>query len=306
MLKCPKCDYQIDNINSLRIHAAKQHKISSKDLYHAVVSQGMPAVCKCGCGEETSFISLQKGYNDYVQGHASRVNNNWGHNDAAFQKSLDTRRKMWESGDIKGWCAGLTKEDPRVAAIIQKMNTPERAEKISKALTGKKKSDDHKKKISENMSAYWSSEANRSKQSFRQAECIRNGMLTKATRVHGFYENSSKSSSSVYYRSLFELNAILHLEKDEKVSSYKFEPFRIEYRHDDKVRYYIVDCLVEYRDGRKVLIEFKPNCHIGDAKNQAKFSAASTFALNEGMTFEVWSEKTHPFLSAPVPSPDIL
>lgn len=305
MLKCPKCDYQIDNINSLRIHAAKQHKISSKDLYHAVVSQGMPAVCKCGCGEETSFISLQKGYNDYVQGHASRVNNNWGHNDAAFQKSLDTRRKMWESGDIKGWCAGLTKEDPRVAAIIQKMNTPERAEKISKALTGKKKSDDHKKKISENMSAYWSSEANRSKQSFRQAECIRNGMLTKATRVHGFYENPSKSSSSVYYRSLFELNAILHLEKDEKVSSYKFEPFRIEYRHDDKVRYYIVDCLVEYRDGRKVLIEFKPNCHIGDAKNQAKFSAASTFALNEGMTFEVWSEKTHPFLSA-VPSPDIL
>lgn len=306
MLKCPKCDYQIDNINSLRIHAAKQHKISSKDLYHAVVSQGMPAVCKCGCGEETSFISLQKGYNDYVQGHASRVNNNWGHNDAAFQKSLDTRRKMWESGDIKGWCAGLTKEDPRVAAIIQKMNTPERAEKISKALTGKKKSDDHKKKISENMSAYWSSEANRSKQSFRQAECIRNGMLTKATRVHGFYENPSKSSSSVYYRSLFELNAILHLEKDEKVSSYKFEPFRIEYRHDDKVRYYIVDCLVEYRDGRKVLIEFKPNCHIGDAKNQAKFSAASTFALNEGMTFEVWSEKTHPFLSAPVPSPDTL
>lgn len=301
MLKCPKCDYQVDNINSLRIHAAKQHKFSSEELYLAVVSGGVRGTCKCGCGEPTSFMSLQKGYNDYVQGHASRVNNNWGHNDAAFQKSLDTRRKMWESGDIKGWCAGLTKEDPRVAAIIQKMNTPERAEKISKSLTGKKKSDVHKKKISENMSVYWSSEANRSKQSFRQAECIRNGMLTKATRVHGFYENPRKSSSPVYYRSLFELNAVLHLEKDENVVSYKFEPFRIEYTHEEKVRHYIVDCLVEYHDGRKVIIEFKPNCHIGDAKNQAKFSAASAYAISEGMAFEVWSEKTHPFLSSSAP-----
>lgn len=297
MFKCPNCDYEIDSINSLRIHCAKIHKISSEDLYLKVVSDGIKPICKCGCGKNTSFQSLTKGYNEFLQGHVARIKNNWGHNSEAFEKSIKTRRRMWETGEIRGWCAGLTKEDPRVAAIIEKMNTPERADKISKSLKGKKKSDDHKKKIAVNMSAYWSIEENRSKQSLRQAECVKNGMITKATRVHGYYKNPKKSNCDIYYRSLFELNAIIHLENNENIKSYKFEPFRIKYDYEEKVRYYIIDCLIEYQDNQKSIIEIKPNCHIRDPKNQSKFLAAKEFADKNCMTFEVWTEKTHPFLA---------
>ena len=209
MFKCPECEYQHENLNSLRIHASKMHKISSEDLYLSVVLGGDKPTCICGCGEFTKFNGLIAGYSEYRQGHVARIINNWGHNEKAQEKSQNTRREMWKNGEIKAWCKGLTKEDPRIQAIIQKMNTPERAQKLSKALTGVPKSQSHRAKIRQNMRDYWSKEENKSKQSKRQSESIMNGMLTKVTRVHGYYEDAKKSSKlPVYYRSNFELNAI--------------------------------------------------------------------------------------------------
>jgi len=113
--KCPKCDYETDSLNSLRIHAAKQHKLPSEELYLAVVSSsGVRPTCKCGCGGPTKFVTLQKGYSEFILGHAARVNNNWGHNQAAFEKSLAKRRNegLWNRDP---WNRGLTKEtDERV------------------------------------------------------------------------------------------------------------------------------------------------------------------------------------------------
>ena len=205
---------------------------------------------------------------------------------------------MWKNGEIQGWCKGLTKDDPRIALIIKKMNTPERSEKISKALTGKLKSESHKQKISEHMKSYWGKEINRERQSLEQAERIKNGLLTKCTRVHGYFSNHKKSTRpNVYYRSLFELNAILHLESHEDVISYTFEPYNIEYSFDGKIRHYIVDCLIEHKDGKKLIVEFKPSCHVIHEKNVAKFQSAEIFANENGFKFEVWTEKTHNFLS---------
>jgi|694.fasta_scaffold46071_5 hypothetical protein len=299
MLKCPQCDFQIESINSLRIHASKKHDISSEDLYIQVVLKGIKPTCECGCGSDTKFNGLVNGYSKFVWGHASKVNNNWGHNKEAFKKSLTTRRKMWENGEIQGWCKGLTKDDPRIASIIEKMNTPERSEKISRSLTGKSKSESHKQKISEHMKSYWGKETNRERQSLEQAERVKNGLLTKCTRVHGYFNNSKKSSKpNVYYRSLFELNAILHLESNEDVISYTFEPYNIEYSFEGKIRHYIIDCLIEYKDGTKRIVEFKPNCHVTHDKNVAKFQSAQKFATENGFIFEIWTEKSHRFLSS--------
>lgn len=297
LYNCPSCDFNSDNINSLRIHASKRHHISSEDLYLHVILSGVKPTCKCGCGSTTKFNGLVLGYSEYVRGHAARVNNNWGHNESAREKSIETRREMWKNGEIKGWCAGLTKNDPRIAAIVQKMNTPERARKISDALSGRPKSEDHKGKISQHMKEYWSKEENRVEQSRRQAECIKDGMLTKATRVHGYYENPTKSNKHVYYRSMFELNAVLFMEADNSIVSYTMEPCTIQYNLDDSVRHYVIDCLIEYLDGRKMFVEFKPSCHMSDPKNVAKFKAAHSFAVKNGASFEIWTEKTHPFLS---------
>lgn len=299
MLKCSECDFQIENINSLRIHASKKHGISSEDLYIQVVLKGIKPTCECGCGSDTKFNGLVNGYSKFAWGHASKVNNNWGHNKEAFKKSLITRRKMWENGEIQGWCKGLTKEDPRIASIIEKMNTPERSKKISRSLTGKSKSESHKQKISEHMKSYWGEETNRERQSLEQAERVKNGLLTKCTRVHGYFNNPKKSSKpNVYYRSLFELNAILHLESNEDVNSYTFEPYNIEYSFEGKIRHYIIDCLIEYKNGTKRIVEFKPSCHITHEKNVAKFESAQKFASENGFIFEIWTEKSHRFLSS--------
>jgi hypothetical protein len=121
-MHCPKCDYHVESINSLRIHAAKQHCLPSEELYLAVVSGGIKPTCKCGCGETTSFISLQKGYNEFIQGHAARVNNNWGHNAAAREKSLKKRRDegLWSKDP---WNRGKTKEtDARLARAGETMS----------------------------------------------------------------------------------------------------------------------------------------------------------------------------------------
>jgi len=299
MLKCPDCDFQIENINSLRIHASKKHDISSEDLYIQVVLKGIKPTCECGCGSYTKFNGLVNGYSKFVWGHASKVNNNWGRNKDAFEKSIATRRRMWENGEIQGWCKGLTKDDPRIASIIKKMNTPERSKKISKSLAGKSKSESHKQKISEHMKSYWGEETNRERQSLEQAERVKNGLLTKCTRVHGYFSNHKKSTrQNVYYRSLFEFNAILHLESNEDIVSYTFEPYNIEYSFEGKIRHYIVDCLVEYSDGTKRIVEFKPNCHVTHDKNIAKFQSAQKFANDNGFIFEIWTEKSHKFLSS--------
>jgi hypothetical protein len=298
MFKCPKCEFSVKNINSLRIHASKRHDLGSQELYTEIFLGGNKPTCKCGCGTFTKFHGLSKGYSEYAWGHSAKVNNNWGNNEAAKEKSLAARREMWKNGEITVWCKGLTKEDPRVSVIITKMNTPERAQKIANALKGVNKSDSHKQKIAENMKSYWSCEENRAKQSRRQAECVKNGMLTKATREHGYFENPTKSTNtSVYYRSLFELNAIIFLEGNDDVTFYSVEPYRIEYAYEGKTRNYIIDYMIKYQDGRKVLVEIKPSCHTVNPINIAKFDAAIKFAIEHGMTFETWTEKTHPFLS---------
>ena len=148
------------------------------------------------------------------------------------------------------------------------------------------------------MKSYWSEETNRERQSLEQAERVKNGLLTKCTRIHGYFDNHKKSSQpNLYYRSLFELNAILHLESSEDVISYTFEPYNIEYFFDGKTRHYIVDCLIEYEDGTKSIVEFKPSCHVVHEKNIAKFRAAEKFANENGFRVEVWTEKSHGFLS---------
>jgi hypothetical protein len=300
MFNCPNCDYSNDSLNSLRIHASKSHKISSEELYLNVYDKTKP-LCLCGCGNNTKFKNLFEGYNDYVLGHASRIKNNWGHNEKAQEKSQEKRREMWKNGEIKHWCEGLTIEDPRIQNLMKKVNTPERAKKISKSLKGVPKSEIHKEKIKSNMQKYWSSEINRSFQSERQAICVMNGMLTKATKVYGYYENPTKSKKpKVYYRSNFELNAIKYFEENDSILSYEIEPLRISYDYDGKIRNYILDFAVEKNDGNKVLIEIKPSCYTNYKKykvNEAKFEAAKKFALENGYEFEIWTEKTHSFLS---------
>jgi hypothetical protein len=104
----------------MRIHCQKSHDLSARSLYSQLfLPDGKEPTCACGCGEPTNFISLQKGFSTYILGHASSVNNNWGHNKIAQEKSLKKRRDegLWSKNP---WNRGKTKEnDPEFAKISE-------------------------------------------------------------------------------------------------------------------------------------------------------------------------------------------
>lgn len=118
---CPVCkEYQSSDLDSIRIHSQKKHKLSSIELYSHLFLDGAEVKCACGCGQTPKFWSLQRGFAKYVLGHAARVNNNWGHNETAKEKSLKKRRDegLWSRDP---WNRGKTKEnDSRFREIAEK------------------------------------------------------------------------------------------------------------------------------------------------------------------------------------------
>lgn len=103
----------------------------------------------------------------------------------------------------------------------------------------------------------------------------------------------TKKGGEVSFRSTWEETVALMLDADENVLAFKHEPFSIPYSKEadyESIRRYIPDFLVQYTDGRKVLVEIKPKCFVGAAVNVAKFSAAREHCFKHDMTFEVWTQ----------------
>lgn len=95
-------------------HLKKDHGLLFSEYYHKyMIKTSEIPKCKCGCGQEMKW--KKSGYTEYAKGHYSRVHNNWGHNPKAIEKSAETRRKQFASGERQVWNNGLTKEsDERV------------------------------------------------------------------------------------------------------------------------------------------------------------------------------------------------
>jgi len=136
---CPK---SFEKINSLSVHYRNIHKNPVKDLYIHHYLNGIEPKCGCGCGSAVKFLDITRGFTKYVRGHASRVKNNF-NTEKSKINSLKTRKKMLEEGTWKPfasnetgnvWNAGLTKDDPRVAAAIEKRETAEYKKKSSQRM----------------------------------------------------------------------------------------------------------------------------------------------------------------------------
>lgn len=190
-LKCKECNREFETLDSLRRHRVQKHKISAEQTYIDYILNGVEPKCKCGCGNKTNFLSIEKGFVDYILGHAARVNNNWGHNTEALKKSHATQKKMYEEGTLKVWNDGLTISDDRVKRNIEKvMANPERSNNISKALSGIPKSEEHIKKIKEHSKLRWSNQEERDKQSKKViARLIKNNYRNPKTKLEIRFEN---------------------------------------------------------------------------------------------------------------------
>lgn len=128
MYSCPFCNfvnpdviYTNESLDSLRIHVTKRHRRSSRELYIALFLDDKEPTCACGCGTNSKFWGIRKGFATFCRGHVARIRNNWGHNARALAKSCASRRTNIAAGKWLVWNKGRTKEtDPRLAEAGRK------------------------------------------------------------------------------------------------------------------------------------------------------------------------------------------
>jgi very-short-patch-repair endonuclease len=189
-IECEICEKEFTSILGLSKHNSQKHHMCAEETYIEYELKGIKPTCKCGCGEEVNFLSIKKGYVEFVRGHASRINNNWGHNLKAMEKSKETQRLMHESGDLKMWNDGLTIDDPRVRDNIDKvMANPNRSKKISDALSDVPKSEEHKQKLSNIANIRWSDPKEREAQRFRRLKYFRTSQSRKRSKLEQFFDD---------------------------------------------------------------------------------------------------------------------
>lgn len=152
MEKCHFCNREFNTNAGLLRHVYNTHKMKSLDYKVLTEYNGVWPTCKCGCGEKVNWSAEFKRFNDYKRGHIARIHNNWGHNKKAIENSTKTRKKLASEGKWKVWNDGKSYEELKGKEwsdtfIKQIVDDKERAKKISKSLTGKSKSEEHKIKI---------------------------------------------------------------------------------------------------------------------------------------------------------------
>ena len=94
------------------------------------------------------------------------------------------------------------------------------------------------------------------------------------------------------YKSSYEKKAFIKLDEDDNVLKYEYESLAINYDNPIKniTGSYLIDLIVHYKDGRRKLIEIKPNKWLQDPVVAAKIAAGLDFAIKNNMEFEVWEE----------------
>ena len=143
---CKECGKEYDKLESVRKHRSMVHKMGSEDSYLHYILNDVKPLCECGCGDTPSFKGCSIGYLTYLPGHHMRIKgkNNFQATPESKIKSAATQKAKYASGELVQWNTGLTKDDPRVLDNMLKINTPERAAKISIAHTGKVHSAEHR------------------------------------------------------------------------------------------------------------------------------------------------------------------
>jgi len=95
------------------------------------------------------------------------------------------------------------------------------------------------------------------------------------------------------YRSSWELKMYKWMDMNTEVEYWSTEPFAIEYisPKDGQKHRYFPDVLMKLKDGRKYLIEIKPNSQWDDPINVAKWEQAEKFCKLHNLIWQVMGEK---------------
>jgi hypothetical protein len=168
-------------------------------------------------------------------------------------------------------------------------------QKMSKSHMGKVFTDEHCENISEGRKKMLEERGgftrehreNISKATIRQ---YHRGFEPKLHHLKGWHE--SPKAGKVYFRSSYEKKAFMKLDEDESVKIYQTEAISTEYFHPLKeiTSSFLIDLLVEFKDGSRKLIEVKPEKWLSDDVVIAKIEAGEMKAKDMGVSFEIWTE----------------
>lgn len=100
----------------------------------------------------------------------------------------------------------------------------------------------------------------------------------------------SKKAGRIFLRSSYESVFARQLDNDDNVVTFASEPLKIPYTHDARRKNYIPDFLVEYRDGKKEIIEVKPCSLVSSDAVSIKTSAAIKFCNDAGISYRIVTE----------------
>ena len=193
---CKICNQELTNPQGLSAHCRLKHKMKAEDVYIEYFLNGTPPTCACGCSERPKYMGIYEGFREYKHGHASRINNNWGHNTEAIRKSHETQKKLYESGKLVVWNKGLTTE------------TDERVKNYGITISKHIKTDEHKRKIietqkrnwvenydelviktSKKSKEYWSKSENRDLKRIQQISYLKERLSTNKSKLEQRFED---------------------------------------------------------------------------------------------------------------------
>ena len=190
---CKICQKECEGLNSLRSHSIQKHNISSEQIYIDYVLNGVKPTCKCGCGETTNFITIGKGFSNFIQSHHNRVpgKNNFHKDPKTHQKAIETQKKNWKEGKYVGWWENKTPETlEKIEGIKEKLrNDKERGKKISKKLKGVPKTEISKIKNSKSQKIrYKNNPKLKEDASIRRIKWLKSTLSNKKSKLESKFE----------------------------------------------------------------------------------------------------------------------
>jgi len=190
---CKICKKECDGLIGLRSHSSLSHGLDSETIYVEYILNGNKPKCECGCGGDSPFISIGKGFSRFIKTHHNRVpgKNNFHKNPESKIKSAKTQSENWKKGLYRKWWEENTQETKsKIEGIKEKLrNDIDRGRKISKSLTGKKMNGGVKTKISNSQKQRLDNPEIRKKMSEKRVNWLKNKQNKKKTKLEKKFES---------------------------------------------------------------------------------------------------------------------
>jgi len=122
------------------------------------------------------------------------------------------------------------------------------------------------------------------------------GSKKRKRKKKGRYHRGTHSSpiaGECKYRSGWEQKYMEYLDSDPNIVAWSYEKLAIEYvsnQRTKKIRKYYPDFQVEYKDGKKIIVEIKPSRKLGQATVVKKIRAAKEWCTAHDLTYKILTE----------------